>query len=235
MSLAAFQASLAALLRCPEAWCPGGDLSPAEKASLRVLAADHEVGKYAREQREQRWRATWRKIPRLGQTVGEETLRGLWLGGFDPKHQLVTSDATTLAGAYSLAFLDWLSDAPEAAEALAAAGSPPWVLDVVAFEKAEIELTLPVDLGAFRVAELRHDLLSAGEPAARRTLAALVRQGVGRRPRVFEIDDAFAAVLRGLDGSGPPVEPDETALAALSVMGLAPHCRAAGSEGRSLR
>ena len=220
MTLSVFQANLAALVRSHQTWQPEGDLTPEELASLRALAADAEVAKYAQEQQQQRWLSTWRKLPRLGAVVGEDLLRDLWAWGFDPVHQLVPSDASSLAGTYTRAFLAWLLESPVVAQELAAARMPAWVRDVMEFERAELELTLPVELGRFRVVALDFDLLTPGEPTPRRTLAALVRRGTGQKPRVFEIDAAFAAVLRGLDGSGPRVEPNAQARADLRTMGL---------------
>lgn len=221
MSLAAFQQNLTALLRCPEDWRPEGELTPAEFDSIVALAKDAELNKYAHEQREQRWLATSKKIPRLVRLVGEELLYDLWLDIFDPEHAQVTSDGTSLAGTYTLAFLEFLATSDEVAQSFADTGVPAYVHDVLAFERAELELSLPVDLGAFRTVELRHDLLGAGEPPVRRVLAALVRRGFGQQPRIFEIDDAMHAVLQGLAGQGRWIEPSEAALADLTAMGLA--------------
>ncbi len=252
-----FQKAVALLLRCP---LPERDptmlegfrsLSLDHQRSLELLAVDEEFNKYGREQRDQRWKATFEKLHGLSGMIPDDTLYDIWVDLFEPTHTQLTGDLASCAAVATRAFIDFLGTDPQAKEQLLEV-APESVFDVLKFVSAQIELSQYIVVSTplrpdsclvqphLRLLSLDHDIIgwmeTQGElgpedpvhppvhlPERRPTLVLMTRTSPGELPRVFEVDEPLYGFVLSQIGQGPGVTLTEAISQDLGTMGLLVH------------
>lgn len=219
MSLAQMQTALARIVRYPTedlgALFGQFTLSDSEKAAIRELASNRELGKFGLGIQEMRWEIASARFPLLRKAVPDESLTELF-ADFEPLADRVSNRDVAWE------FLRFL-EVDEEARATVNRLAKPYVWDFIAFEKAQLEIlrdewygTDPLTEGsplasrAVYLLDLAHDLpeyLSAlqngieAEPTERQSLALLIGADVDPGYRLFELDgETFTFLRQALGG-----------------------------------
>ncbi len=246
MSLIGFQSAAAAIIRCPRQtynWKPEQflkdfDLSSDERKIIMKLSQHDELNKYGTEQAHGRWEVCMRHCDRVPEYVPDRVLKNIWFQLFEPKNLYASSDLNGYF-ANSIQFMDFLLTDKDARKRLRRS-SPDFIFDMIAFEKAELELARPLTQDPalhpksklshphFRIVDLSFDIPALIENPdvedsaefERKHTLVFIRSEDKYAPRIFEINASMRSFLLDQYAGGSAHVPSSEIKADLLTMGL---------------